>query len=152
MSDRRFLLHYLPFLLVRADTLLSAPLMAELERTGHSVPEWRILATLVDGDALSIGEIADLTILAQPTVSRWIDRLERRGHVTRTTSPDDGRRTVVHITDGGRLAADQLVAVATRRFEEVSARLATRQLRDLEALLLAVIDQLGESTPTREAS
>jgi DNA-binding MarR family transcriptional regulator len=152
MTTRRFLPHYLPFLLVRADTLLSEPLMAELERTGHSVPEWRILATLADSGELSIGEIAELTILPQPTVSRWVDRLERRGHVVRRMSPTDGRRTTVHITDVGHRAATQLVEIAKHRFDDVTAAMPRRELRQLETLLLTMIDRLAPSSATKEAS
>jgi DNA-binding MarR family transcriptional regulator len=152
MTTRPFLAHYLPFLLVRADTLLSEPLMAELERTGHSVPEWRILATLADSGELSIGEIAELTILTQPTVSRWIDRLEGRGHVVRRVSPTDGRRTTVHITGAGQRAAAQLVEIAKRRFDDVTAGIPQRELRQIESLLLGIIDRLAGTSVTKEAS
>ena len=146
MASRRFLLHYLPFLLVRVDTLLSRSWMAELEARGHAVAEWRILAILHDGDGLSVREVSEMVILPQPTVSRWVDRLQQQGYVTRTDDRTDGRQTLVSITAEGRTVARDLVRLARRRLASTTADVDGATLAELERVLLALIATL-ESRP-----
>lgn len=139
MSRHDLLRHYLPFLLTRADTLLSRPFMNEVERRGFSVAEWRILATLYDADRLTVGEIAELVLLPQPTVSRWIDRLERQSFITRAAVDADRRRTIVRLTPAGRSAAKRLITAAADQLAKVEARLPARDVAELERILRSVI-------------
>ncbi|MEI8261640.1 MAG: MarR family transcriptional regulator [Actinomycetes bacterium] len=68
----------------------------ELTRT-----ESGLLATLLDGPR-RITELATSEALAQPTVTKLVDRLEGLGFVTRERSEADGRVVMVTITAGGR--------------------------------------------------
>lgn len=47
-------------------------------------------------------ELAELTGSGISTISQQLRRLEERGHLTRTPHPDDGRSTLVALTDAGR--------------------------------------------------
>lgn len=49
-------------------------------------------------------QVAELTHVEDQTMSRTLDRLQREGHVTRETDPDDRRRRVVALTPTGRAA------------------------------------------------
>lgn len=68
----------------------------ELTRT-----ESGLLATLLDGPR-RITELANSEALAQPTVTKLVDRLEGLGFVTRERSEADGRVVMVTITADGR--------------------------------------------------
>ena len=68
----------------------------ELTRT-----ESGLLATLLDGPR-RITELATSEALAQPTVTKLVDRLEGLGFVTRERSEADGRVVMVTITADGR--------------------------------------------------
>ena len=57
---QRFVDGYLAALLARASHLISAEFHAVVKRQGLSVSEWRTLATLSDGNEVSIGELAGL--------------------------------------------------------------------------------------------
>lgn len=142
-----FLDHYLPFLLVRADMLLSRPFLAALGDLGFSVAEWRILATLYDGEERAVGELAELVLLPQPTVSRWVDKLADEGLVARTEGTGDRRRTMVGITRRGHTAATSLVEVASAHQSAASAE--APELAQLEALLRRVVARLEQ--PDRPA-
>jgi len=105
----------------------------ELSRT-----ESGLLLTLLDGSR-RITELAETEALAQPTVTQLVDRLERRGLVTRERSIDDRRVVQVSISTEGR-----------RRLEAVQAqfraemRAAVADLSDAElAELVAVTETLG---------
>lgn len=137
----RFLDHYLPFLMVRADELISRQFHEEVRTIGFTVPEWRLLATLYEGDGLPLGVLAELAVLPQPTASRWVDKLEAQGLVGRTGG-EDRRRTIVHITSEGRRHAVTLVAAARKHQRRVVAALEPAQVAELTTLLRALIDSL----------
>jgi MarR family transcriptional regulator, organic hydroperoxide resistance regulator len=111
-SDDRFLASYLPFLLFRADTLLSRRFVTDLEQRGRSVGDWRILASLHGVDPLTIFELTDLVLFSQPSVSRLVIGLEAEGLVKRSGSKSDRRHTVVRITDAGARVAEELELLA----------------------------------------
>ncbi len=72
----------------------------ELTRT-----EAGLLTTLNDGPR-RITELAETEALAQPSVSKLVDKLEGRGLVARGRAPDDGRAVVVSISADGRLCLE----------------------------------------------
>ena len=49
---------YLAYLLARASHLISAEFHAVVRRSRLPVLQWRVLATLADGQRLSVGEVA----------------------------------------------------------------------------------------------
>jgi len=77
MPDR-FIDDYLLYLLARASAGISAQFHARLKTHGLQVPEWRVLASLSDGDGMTIGELATLALQRQPTMTKIIDRLGLR--------------------------------------------------------------------------
>jgi len=96
-----FVNDYLPALLARASALISAEFHLVARMHGFSVPEWRVMATLAGGTPMSIGQVAQVTMTKQPTVTRLLDRMESNGHVKRTPHDSDRRITLVRITESG---------------------------------------------------
>jgi DNA-binding MarR family transcriptional regulator len=72
--------------------------------------------------------------ISQPSMTQLIQRLERRGLVTRLTDPDDGRVAPVAITEAGHALLDQ--RTRSRR-ERLTALLATLSSEDEFALWLS---------------
>ncbi len=136
-----FLRSYLPFLLVRADVLLSKRMLSELERFDCSVPEWRILSTLYDSDRLVIGTLAELVLLPQPTVSRWVTRLVAQGLVKRSNATDR-RQTVVELTADGATRAERLISTAVGHLRSLTDNMAPHDLARLEQILRSIISSL----------
>jgi DNA-binding MarR family transcriptional regulator len=68
-----------------------------------------LLSTLVDGRR-SIGELGETEALAQPSVSKLIDKLEAQGLVTRQRDDRDGRVVLVSISAEGRTRLKQVRA------------------------------------------
>lgn len=68
------------------------------------VKEYDVLFTLsrCPSGRLRLNEINDKVLLSQSSLSRLVDRLEKRGLVERTTAPDDGRGVLLALTDAGR--------------------------------------------------
>ena len=80
-------------LLIRLVTSFGA---RELSRTEAS-----LLLTLLDGPR-RITELAETESLAQPTVTKVVDRLQERALVVRERSAADGRVVLVSISPAGR--------------------------------------------------
>ncbi|MFI2563377.1 MarR family winged helix-turn-helix transcriptional regulator [Paenarthrobacter sp. NPDC018779] len=68
------------------------------------VKEYDVLFTLsrCPSGQLRQNEINDKVLLSQSSLSRLIDRLEKRGLVERTAAPDDGRGVLLSLTEAGR--------------------------------------------------
>lgn len=97
-----------------ATTLLgrASRLSRLLLKTGSrdlSRTEVGLLSTLLDGPR-TIGELSDTEALAQPSVSKLVDRLEARALVRRERGAQDGRVVVVSISAAGEAGLKQVRA------------------------------------------
>ncbi len=142
MTAPGFLDGYLPYLLRKADQTLSARFYAVLAEAGVARSEWRVIAVLAEHGGLRVADLATAALSPQPTVTHALRRLEERGLVTRTTSPDDRRERLVALTPAGAALTAELVAEATRLEAEALAGAGDlsdlmAQLRDLTARLEA---------------
>ncbi len=77
----------------------TAPAVARRAALTHN--ELRALEHLMD-QPMGPGELARLLGVSSAAASGIIDRLEARGHATRTAHPSDGRRTAVTVSASGR--------------------------------------------------
>jgi long-chain acyl-CoA synthetase len=71
-----------------------------------SLPQYRLLALLVDGAAMSSTLAARLTV-KPPTVTAVVDGLVARGLVTRQADPHDRRRLPLALTPEGTALLEQ---------------------------------------------
>jgi MarR family transcriptional regulator, organic hydroperoxide resistance regulator len=76
--------------------------LAELELTPSEI---NALANLANGRGRIVSELGAAVGTRPTTLTSVLDRLERRGHVTRGPRPGDRRAVLVELTPSGRLAA-----------------------------------------------
>jgi MarR family transcriptional regulator, organic hydroperoxide resistance regulator len=110
------------------------PLIAEWQRVTHllleaveheladldlSAAEINALACFTGARARPVRDLVGATGQRPSTLTGVLDRLERRGLVTRTPNPHDRRSIVVELTPAGRAAAARVAAA----FAAVEARL-----------------------------
>jgi DNA-binding MarR family transcriptional regulator len=69
---------------------------------GLSFSARAVLATLGDDGATRLCGLAASGGITQPAMTQLVGRMERDGLVVRLVDPDDGRGTLVDITDEGR--------------------------------------------------
>src|SRR4249920_327103 len=108
----RFVDDYLPAMLAQASHLISSEFHKVARQHGFSVSEWRVMATLAGGDPLSIGRLAQVAVMKQPTVTRMLDRMAAKGHVERLPHDSDRRITLVRITGQGERTVAHLMGLA----------------------------------------
>lgn len=74
-----------------------------------------ILARLRADTVTRLSDLADRLGLAPSTVSRQLPPLETAGLVARRTDPDDGRVSLLHLTDAGRDVAERIAVYQATR-------------------------------------
>jgi DNA-binding MarR family transcriptional regulator len=143
---QRFADSYLAALLAQASHLISAEFHAIVREHGVSVSEWRILASLSSGAPVSIGHLAQITLSKQPTLTRALHRMERRGQVLRLPNRGDRRVTLVRATPKGRRTVATLIRLAREHERRVLRPFGLDRAEALKAVLRGMIDLHREET------
>jgi len=143
----RFVDNYLPALLAQASKLISSEFHEVAKQHGFSVSEWRVIASLAGSEPISIGQLAQLTVTKQPTVTRLLDRMELRGQVERLPHESDRRITLVRITRKGLKAVEHLIDLARDHERQVLEPFGLRRAEELKQTLRQMIDQQMHVTP-----
>jgi DNA-binding MarR family transcriptional regulator len=144
MPDR-FIDYYLLYLLARASAGISAQFHARLKTHGLQVPEWRVLASLSDGDGMTIGELATLALQRQPTMTKIIDRMTEAGLVERRPDDSDRRKVRIFISDDGRRRVDAALADAKAHEREVLADYSPAEAAQMKSMLRTLLERNGDS-------
>jgi len=142
-APARFVDDYLLSLLARASHQASRQFHAKVRAAGLRVPEWRVLASLDDGP-MTIGELADITLIQQPTLTKLVDRMEGNGLVRRQRDTDDRRRVVVAATASGQEAVAGLLEAARAHEAAVLAGYDRDEAMALKLALRTLIRRTGE--------
>ena len=73
----------LPYLMNRLVARLNQNLAEDLRKRGFTFQDWRVLAVLAAHEGANLTELAEATVIPQPSVSRLVANLARRGYVER---------------------------------------------------------------------
>lgn len=138
-AEDDFVDNYTPGLLAQASQLISGEFHAIVQANGFTISDWRVLATLSGGKSISIGELAQISVTKQPTVTRLLDRMEAQGYVKRIPHETDRRITLVRITPRGQKLTSDLIAQALVHEAEVLAPLGKKKADELRATLKLLI-------------
>ncbi len=146
MTDsNEFLDGYLPYLLRRADQVLSAPFYAVLTHYGVARSDWRVLAVLEELGELTVLDLAAAALSPQPTVTHSLRRLEKQGLVTRTAGMIDKRQRFVATTAAGSKLTRTLMAEAKAlEVEALSSAGDLSNLREQLVSLTAAIEHYAQ--------
>ena len=148
-ANGRFVDDYLAALLAQASDLISSEFHEVVRSHGLSVSEWRVLATLAGSEPISIGRLAQVAVLKQPTVTRMLDRMEAKDQVERLAHDGDRRVTLVRITANGSRMVARLIALARDHEAKVLEPFGLAHAEDLKATLRRIIELHRD--PTAEA-
>jgi DNA-binding MarR family transcriptional regulator len=147
-----FIRDYLSYLLAQASFAIYREFDAKVRAAGLSSLEWRVLATLSDGEALTIGDLAAEVLAQQPTLTKLVDRMERAGLVERRTDPADLRRTLVFETERGRGRVVPLLAAAKAHERTVLASFPARDVAALKFILRSLSSKAGTHSAAKSLS
>lgn len=126
---------YLGYLLGQANHSLYRQFDAQVRAVGLRSIEWRVLASLLDRQPLSIRDLAVEVLGKQPTVTKLVQRMAAQGWVEVSGDPGDQRRTLVGITAAGRRLVRPLVRRARAHESSLLGTLSAREALALKRLL-----------------
>jgi DNA-binding MarR family transcriptional regulator len=135
MATERFVDEYLGYLLGQANHALYKEFDAHVRAAGLSSIEWRVLATLHDGEPLTISQLAHEVLSKQPTVTKLVQRMGEQGWVALQADPADQRRTLVVATPAGKRLVRPLVDKARAHETAMLRTLAASEKVALKKLL-----------------
>lgn len=123
--------------------------VASLEtRNEAPAAQWRTLSLLRDHGPLRVGDLAALSRVTQPGMTRLVTQMTEAGLVERHTDANDSRATVVSITPAGRAAYAEWMQVLS---EALAPRFADLDEDDWAAIRRAA-DIVDERTRVTEVS
>lgn len=129
----------LPYLMNRLVAQLNRNLAADLRKLGYTFHDWRILAVLAAHDGANFSQIAEATVIPQPSVSRLASRLARRGFIVRRRAKKDGRVAGLFITAEGRAAYRKMLRLAEAEYLAAMEGFSNAQSKQLHASILKML-------------
>lgn len=115
-----------------------------------AVNEYDVLFTLsrCPSGWLRLNELNDNVLLSQSSLSRLVERLEKRGLVDRMPAPNDGRGVLLKLTEAGRELQKEIGREHVRDIAELmTPALTAAEQKELQRLT----DKLRASLPQRPA-
>ncbi len=103
---------YLGFLIALAHRRIRQAVSARVSDLDLSVPQFWMLIRILEHEGGSLGELAQQARIDEPTASRVVFALSRRGYVRSDVDPSDRRRTRLSVTPEGRRLAETLVPIS----------------------------------------
>ncbi len=118
-----------------------APYRQMLSKIGVTEQQWRVMRVLDERGRMDPKEIAEAACLLNPSLTRIMQLLEKKGLIARKGNPEDRRRVHVEITATGR---DMLVAAQPESLE-IAEKLRARVGQDKLDELLDLLNSLAEN-------
>jgi DNA-binding MarR family transcriptional regulator len=123
----------------------------KLEATGVTVAEWVVLREMSGGSATSSpSAVAELTGLSRGAVSKLVERLLKKGFVTRRDSSGDRRRQDIKLTPSAVVLVPRLAKLADENDEAFFGVISHEERHALRTILLRIADLNHFSRPPIE--
>lgn len=144
-ENETFVDSYLLYLLAAASRKASEQFHTRVRQSGLRVPEWRVLASLIDKDGAMVTRLADMALVEQSRLTHIIDQMDKRGLVVRKFDADDGRRKRIFLTDHGRELATKLVVEAREHESGLLQSLADTDAERIKPVLTVLLEHLNNN-------
>jgi DNA-binding MarR family transcriptional regulator len=127
--------------LLRTGDTLSRGIVQVLKTADLSSTQYNVLRILRGArESLPCGEIANRMITRDPDITRLLDRLERRGLISRSRETQDRRMVLARITVAGMRLLDRLDVPVRQAHTHQLGHVGRKRLELLAALLRACRD------------
>jgi len=98
-------------------------------------PEWTVLICLKFKDGVTAKDIREITEQPGNTVSRAVNSLDQKGLITKQSDENDGRRTLLYITDQGAAIYHDIMRIFEEGEKKMTSCLSSTELKQLDTLL-----------------
>jgi DNA-binding MarR family transcriptional regulator len=102
-----------------------------------------VLAVLAAHDGANLTQLADATVIPQPSVSRLVASLTRRGFVERQNGKKDSRIVHLHLTPKGRAIYEKMLHCAVVEYRLAMKGFSAAESDALRGSLLRMMKNRG---------
>ncbi|MEL7130035.1 MAG: MarR family winged helix-turn-helix transcriptional regulator [Pseudomonadota bacterium] len=107
---------------------------------GLSVWQWRVMAVLGEAPGLTAKDISERTAMDKVAVSRAVSGLVEDGILRREAAQDDGRRSMLYLSEAGQAIYARIVPLAMSYETELTQALTAVDIETLKHLLDSCAD------------
>jgi DNA-binding MarR family transcriptional regulator len=125
----------LAYLIASLNRQLEGELEERLRPGGVPIEQFRILEVLDAHERLAMGEIAALSLIEPPTLTKIIDKMVAETLVYRAPDPADRRRVLILAAPAGKALYKRLRGVSTAQEQRMVDRLNPDKVSELKGLL-----------------
>ncbi len=133
----------LPMLLLKAHQAVMAEFRPILREHGITEQQWRVLRALSTADSMRISQLASLTFISGPSLTRILRVLEEQKLLARSAEAGDQRAARISILPAGHRLLATVGPRSEQRYASIAARFGDADLRALYALLDRLPASLG---------
>lgn len=142
-NDKYQLDDSLGYKLFHASRLMSNKLNQNFKDNNFPVTyeQWQLLSRLYEQDGQTQNQLALLNERDQPSVSRLIDNMIKRGLITRKSHDKDRRINLIFLTEEGKGMRSSLEMLALKTIDEASKGIEREEMKKC----LAILDKIREN-------
>lgn len=140
----------LPMALLRGREAVMRYFRPSLRRHGLTEQQWRVLRALAHSGPLEATELARLTFILAPSLSRILRDLDQRSLIERRSIKPDLRRSVVSVSRAGLRMIKAVTPESEAGYAEIARRLGEEYLAALQTMLRRLEASLLDGLPKRE--
>jgi homoprotocatechuate degradation regulator HpaR len=143
--------HSLPMLLLKAREAVMARFRPMLREVGLTEQQWRVIRALSEVEEQDAGELASVSYILSPSLTRINQRLEARGLIERQPDEADQRRSLLSLTGEGHKLFNKVRPLSRDIYAEIASELGADRLSGLYNILEEVEQRLlaGPADPER---
>ncbi|AYD00190.1 MarR family winged helix-turn-helix transcriptional regulator [Neorhizobium sp. NCHU2750] len=117
-----------------------------LKPLGFGVGQLPVLVALQDGEASTQRDLARFARVEQPPMAQMLSRMERDGLIARTPDPNDGRSSLVSLTELSKTRMPDAIDTLFAGNREALTGFSDEERQQFTDLLLRLIDNLDRIT------
>jgi homoprotocatechuate degradation regulator HpaR len=137
-------------LLLRARESVMRLFRASLREHGITEQQWRVLRALDGVAEIEVTDLARLTFLHAPSLSRILPDLEERGLVLRRSDTADLRKSLVAISREGASTIAAVTPSSEAIYAEIAERFGSSNLARLQDLLVDLENSMAKGREAAE--
>ncbi|WP_298364249.1 homoprotocatechuate degradation operon regulator HpaR [Azospirillum sp.] len=143
----------LPMALLKAREAVMSRFRPTLHAHDLTEQQWRVLRALTTAEEFRAGELARVSSISMPSLSRILRALEKRALIQRGVEDKDLRAAQISITTSGRELIALIAPHSERRYAEITTAFGEDRLATLYGLLdelTACLNDGAEAPPEDE--
>lgn len=107
-----------------------------------TIEQWSVLACLWKKDKVTQQTLCNLTSKDKPSMTRLIDKLEKRNLVTRVSDHNDRRINLIHLTDSGMALKQKATDLVQKNAAKTLSNIAEEELKISRIVLKRIMANL----------